>query len=490
MTLRAGAAAIDISPAGPVQLCGYPHVARLATGIHDQLHASALFLERDDMKAMLISLELALLDPVMARTVRRLVAQAVKIPESAVLISCTHTHSGPVTARLLGWTGDVGAPPPDARYLDLVCQRTVEAAVKAQKEAMSAEYVWTTADAQGVGGNRLSPAGVTDPEVGILAVRRAGAGPWCAIVLVHGMHPTVLHQDSTLVSADFPYYAALQLQETYRTQPPVVLYHMGPSGNQSPRHFVKAQTFAEAERLGRKLGNAVSEAIKKLPPNAFTPYPILRGCLTAVSLPRRKLPAIEEAERLVVTAKSTLTRLKVDGADRAQQRTAECAVFGAEGTVALAKLKKTGELDHAMGDYDPVEVQTLRIGEVCLAGLPGECFAEYGLTIKKNAVMKTHVVSLVNGDLQGYIVTPEAAAAGGYEAATGIFTPEAGTVLVRIAQEQIQMLTRTAQARPSAAATTGAVTAANPPAAGASAPGVAPAAATPPSNAPGSPPKK
>jgi hypothetical protein len=264
---------------------------------------------------------------------------------------------------------------------------------------------------------------------------------------------------------------------------------MGPSGNQSPRHFVKDQTFAEAERLGRKLGTAVVEALQKIPPVAFTPYPVLRGMLTAVKLPRRALPSVEEAERLLISAKSEIMRLKAEDADRARLRTAECAVFGAEGTVALAKLKKNGELDHVMGDYDPVEVQTLRIGDVCLVGLPGESFAEYGLTIKKNASMKTHVVSLVNGELQGYIVTPEAAAAGGYEAATGIFAPEAGTVLVRAALEQVQLQTRTTQARPSAAATA-AATAAKPPSAAATAPGKAQAAVAPPNQAPGLTPKK
>ena len=39
-------------------------------------------------------------------------------------------------------------------------------------------------------------------------------------------------------------------------------------------------------------------------------------------------------------------------------------------------------------------------------------------------------MSLVNGELQGYVVTPEAAAAGGYEAMNAVFDPAAGEVLV------------------------------------------------------------
>ncbi len=43
------------------------------------------------------------------------------------------------------------------------------------------------------------------------------------------------------------------------------------------------------------------------------------------------------------------------------------------------------------------------------------------------------MISLTNGDLQGYIVTPEAAAAGGYEATNAVFAVESGDVLVTAA---------------------------------------------------------
>jgi hypothetical protein len=63
-------------------------------------------------------------------------------------------------------------------------------------------------------------------------------------------------------------------------------------------------------------------------------------------------------------------------------------------------------------------------------GMPGECFTEYSLAIKKAAKLRTFVVSLVNGELQGYIVTPEAFAAGGYEATNAVFAAESGEIMV------------------------------------------------------------
>ena len=44
-TFLAGAATADISPATSQFLCGYPHVERWSTGLHDPLTSSALALD-------------------------------------------------------------------------------------------------------------------------------------------------------------------------------------------------------------------------------------------------------------------------------------------------------------------------------------------------------------------------------------------------------------------------------------------------------------
>jgi len=441
MTLRAGAAVADISPAGSVALFGYPHVTRISTGIHDPLLASALFLDNGSQSAVLISLDLLLLDPPTARLVRREVSQRVGVAEAFVFISCTHTHSGPVTARLLAWQEDPTIPSPDAGYLDWVRQRAVEAAAQAAAGASDAEIAWSTADARGVGGNRLTPEGVTDPEAGILAVRKAGNGPLVAMAVVYGMHPTVLHEDSTLVSSDFPHYTRLHLREQFGPSL-TVLYHTGPSGNQSPRFFVSGQSFKEAERLGRKLGSAIAGSVEKLGQADFHRECPLRGALQSVDLPRRSLPPVAEAERLLDRYRAEYLRLQSEQAEPPKVRTAECSVFGAEGTLALARLHEQGEIQRALDAYQPIEVQTLRIGDTYLAGLPGECFVEYALQIKRRRPGRVCVVSLVNGELQGYVVTAEAAAHGGYEAMTSLFSPQAGQVLV---QETLELLGPTEQ---------------------------------------------
>jgi len=84
-------------------------------------------------------------------------------------------------------------------------------------------------------------------------------------------------------------------------------------------------------------------------------------------------------------------------------------------------------------------VQAFRIGEVYLAALPGEHFVEYGLEIKRRAPAAPSS-SPTQRRASGYIVTPEAAAAGGYEAAWALFRPASGARLVEAAVELMKGL--------------------------------------------------
>lgn len=432
MILLAGASSAEIICPDPVQLWGYPHVRRLATGVHDPLLASAIVLRRGGVTQVQIALDVLMIAPPVARDLRRRVAAALGTGEELVLVSCTHTHSGPVCGPIIGWTGDIAAPAPDPAVLESITRAALTAAERAASDLHPAETAWTTARISGVGGNRHDPAAVTDPEAGILAVRLA-QGPLLAVATVYGMHPTVLHEDSTLVSSDFPHYARKALQERFGPSL-VVAYHNGPCGNQSPRHFVSAQTFAEAERIGRGFGTTVVSALDSLPAPAFDPDPELAGRLCRFRPVRRIFPPLSAAERTLADYRREFERLRQAGAPRADIRTAECAIFGAEGLVNLARASDSGALDRHLRRYAPFEAQGLRIGSAGLIGLPGELFTEYGLAIKRAAPGRLFVTAFTNGELQGYITTPEAARYGGYEAAGAVFDSRTGPVMVRAAR--------------------------------------------------------
>ena len=60
-----------------------------------------------------------------------------------------------------------------------------------------------------------------------------------ACMVAYAMHPTVLHEDSTLISGDFPHFTRAFLQGGVLPAGCPMLFHSGASGNQSPRHVAR-----------------------------------------------------------------------------------------------------------------------------------------------------------------------------------------------------------------------------------------------------------
>jgi len=437
--MKAGTAIRDISPLKPMFLVGYPHVERTSTGMHDPLLATALFLESESSSAIIVALDILFVDPPTARELRREISRRTGIHERFIFISCSHTHSGPVTVEMISWQNDPVVPRVDPAYMRFLKENVVDAAVSATKRTFDAELAWTSAMVDGVGCNRHDPNGTTDPEAAIMLVRDTETGKFISISVAYGMHPTVLHEDSKLVSADFPYYTRAHLNEVFGSNV-AVLYHTGPSGNQSPRYHVKGQTFAEAERLGRRLGSFVSSSIEKVPLSSFQSSPDIKAEIVKVSCPPKQFPSVAEAHRIYEKSLETYNNLKKEKAPHGPLRTAECALFGAEELVILATAQQDGRITSALSSYVPIDLQTLRVGERCFAGFPCEVFSEYGLALKKMSSMPAVPVSLVNGEMQGYIVTAEALREGGYEAANSLFAPVSGTLMVNSLLDSISRL--------------------------------------------------
>ena len=404
--------------------------------MHDPLLSSALYLSDGRTKMMFIANDIIFVPKDLAERVRKRIEQSTSIPGANILISATHTHSGPITVDYLSNESDPVVPNTDPAYLELMEDALVEAAQKAYRSARPGEIGLTVADAKGVGTNRRDPAGPADPQVPVLLVRCAESKEPIAAMLVCSIHPTVLHEDSKLISGDFPAMARNYLQKNVLGEGCCVLHHTGPAGNQSPRHCVRGQTFAEAERLGNLLGKAVAEAISRI---EFVSDVKLTTLQEFVDLPRRTFPSEEEAAEGLRRIVAKLQTQRQDGTPPAEVRTTECDWFGAEETVSLARAAEDGRLEKVYDSCLPVEIQVFAVGEWTFVGWAGEIFVEYALAVKGKKP-DTFVISLANGELQGYIVTPEAADEGGYEASNALFAPESGQILVDKTLEMLDHL--------------------------------------------------
>ena len=113
--LTAGSAIVDITPKDSLHLYGYPHVARDSTGIHDPLLSSALYLSDGATAAMFVANDIIYVPKTIAASVRRRIEQATGIPVRNIMVTATHTHSGPVTTNYISHEADPVVPKADPK---------------------------------------------------------------------------------------------------------------------------------------------------------------------------------------------------------------------------------------------------------------------------------------------------------------------------------------------------------------------------------------
>ncbi len=248
---------------------------------------------------------------------------------------------------------------------------------------------------------------------------------------MYALHPTVLHEENTLVSADYPAY----IREYLAGEMPGMnlLFMQGTSGDQSTRYFRSAQTFEEAERIGTQIGKEVKRVIES---TGFHDNSKIFVNSTEIDIKLRTFPTLEEAWEAVCEAKERHENLKKSGAPYIDVQNAYLKLLGAEDMLGYTKLLKEGEKIDILDDEVPAEVQVIGIGDVRIVCLPGEIFVEFGLDIKRRSPYKnTFVVELANGCLPGYVYTKDALETGGYETDTSMLAPETGYVFVEKALE-------------------------------------------------------
>ncbi len=433
--LLAGTSITDISPRPGLELAGYPHHPRNNTGIHDPLFASCLYINDGSTSLEIICMDLALYSRNAVKRVRAEICRQCGIPELNILICCSHTHSAPWPSDAFDIETSAGEIVPDSQYMESVFEKLVALGVAAQENPFNArigiEKTFCGRE-KGVGGNRLDPNELADPEVWVIGVKDDRDKLRC-VLGKYSLHPTFIHSDSTLVSADYPGYMRKYLMDRYPEM--VFLFAQGTSGNQSPRFFRSGKTFDEARRVGETLGESVDEVLKAMTFSGDLPLGVVSE---DVDIEVRDLPSPDKALADFNAKKQIWDDALRENKDQLKIWVSELHFLGAEYTLSSVRCReKNGGL--ASLDEIPCEVQILSIGDTRIAVLPGEIYAEFGITIQyRSGFEKCFVIELGNGSLPGYVCTAKSYAEGGYEAGTSMMTENSGEQLVEAAVRLIK----------------------------------------------------
>ncbi len=348
--MQAGIAVIDITPPAGLYMAGFGARTEPATGAHDRLTVRALAV--DDTALVVVDV-LGLHEATSERIRTRCC-----LPADRVIVTALHNHGGPcVMGERAGGNND----PAYVRRLEDACVEAIDRAVAAQKPASLTMGMGPDPD---VARNRRHANGIVDPAVPVLRVRD-GDGRLMAVMTAYACHPVVLSADNRLWTADYPHFVRTTIEAA--NPGAVAIFITGCAGDANTGHSAYAsqtlapsdeRRFARAERLGRRIGEAALAA----PEAPCGELSAATDCTVDLKFERRETQPLRELAglwRREAAADPQLTVLR------------EHWVRWAE-TWADTPLP-----DHWTG-----RVSVLDWGGVPIVALPGEIFAETGLSIR------------------------------------------------------------------------------------------------------------
>jgi hypothetical protein len=437
LQLEAGVSIADISPRAGVQLVGYPYATRENTGIHDPLYAACLIIDNGECEAMLVASDLVFFEKAFVARFREKAASATGVPAGHIMMTGSHTHSGPRIATRLPEEETAQGWKIEWEYLAELEEKLLDLASAASRNMQQARIgfgVGRAGKEKGIGGNRHHPAGPCDPAVGVMALQDR-SGEWFAVWTKYSLHPTILQVENTLVSADYP--GAIRQFLAAKRPEALFMFCQGATGDQSSRYFRRSQTHEEVTRFGHTIGAEVDRVLDSL---ELADRCQLQVLSSEVMPDWRNLPSIRELEARIATHWKELKELEAAGAPYAQRQTSYLNRLGEELALMYARLHAEGR-KHPWELEVPFEIQAIRIGDACILGLPGEVFVDYTLAIERQSPLRpTFVVTLANGGTPGYVVTKEAAKKKLFEAGVSMMEPSTGDRLVEAAAELCRKL--------------------------------------------------
>ena len=391
--LRAGAAAVEITPPVGSLLYGYGvRGANRSEGVHDPLYARALVLEAGGETVALVTLDLGSIKKANTVVVRREVEAAAGFDH--VLLSASHTHSAP--------SFEADFPSAEQPWIAELERKIVAAIVEAHAGLRPARVAvgWGAAS-EGFNRRRVLPDGSVemfwrnrerlptepvDDSVAVLAVDDAGGGA-IATVVNFAVHPVILGPENMLVSADYPGAMAALVEARGGGVP---MFLQGAPGDINPfwdKTPPEEGGFEQARMAGERLGHEVLRIRADLEAAGAFHDP------ETLSVRRHVVP---------LEARWDLESPEVQEAFRRRGQEA-----------ALERFRVRFPLERE-AEVNTVVIGNRRENQIALASFPGEFFVEHQLRLRAaSQIPHTLFAGYTNGEL-AYFPTIAAAAQGGY----------------------------------------------------------------------------
>ncbi|CAN5291303.1 neutral/alkaline non-lysosomal ceramidase N-terminal domain-containing protein [soil metagenome] len=388
---KAGVAKEIITPEEPMWMAGYSARDHTSENIMHDLWVKALALEdASGNKSLIITADLLGWPKTMADRIRDRLDEKFQLSRAQIILSSSHTHSGPVLQNAL-----YDIYPLDPQQLDKINKYSLELEDKiidlvgkafqfmqpvrifanngvTRFQVNRRNNIESTIDTQ------TELKGPNDYAVPVIKVENE-KGEIVAILFGYACHPTVLDQYSW--SGDYPGFAQLELEKSHPGT--TALFFQGAGGDQNP---LPRRTKALAEQYGKDLAAAVERVLEE-PMRELAS--VLTTAYSEIDLPLNSPPAEEELTKALNESTSYIKQW---------------------GSRNLEMLKRG---DSFISSYR-YPLQVWKLGDQSFMALGGELVIEYAIELKRIFGKEIFVMGYAN-DVMAYIPSETILEEGGYE---------------------------------------------------------------------------
>lgn len=396
--MKIGAGRCIITPEKPMWMAGYASRTAPSDGKLHDLWTKALVIEDEDgARGVIVTTDLVGLPANISGPTAEKIAQEFGIPRERVMLTASHTHSGPVLRDNLfdmyGLTEEQWALVEE--YTALLPELILNAVRQGVENLEPGTLHWGIGEA-GFAKNRrkytidgvindFNPIGPVDHDVPVLSARAAD-GSLKAVLFGYACHCTVLGIQQW--SGDYAGFAQVYLEE--KLPGTTALFVAGCGGDQNP---LPRREIELAEKYGKELGQAVETVLDGTMADVHGP---LCAAYKEIPLALSEPPTREQVEK------------QLDDPDIYVQRRAKGL---------LRKFDAKGALDTTY----PYPVQVWKLGDTLqLTVLGGEATVDYSLRLKYELGREQQFVIAYANDVCSYIPSLRVLREGGYEGASSM----------------------------------------------------------------------
>jgi len=396
--LYVGVSRHNITPEIGCHLAGYS-ANIISDSKNDDLYVTAFAFGKGETKALMVSIELCSLKLFIVDEVRSEIAKTTGVSYESIILSCTHTHTGPRLSGGAGW-GE-----PDMEYYNSIFKPAI---LKAASDAVGSMEPATMAVARGlssVGMNRReltlenkiklgqNPYGVYNPHMTIVAFKNESGKP-LGNMIHYGCHGTSAGSIRT-ISADWMGIMNRALEEKSGA---LTAFFNGPEGDVGPRISNGLTIGNDGMKFVYELGAvAAKDALRIFDCLGEYKDADLSAKTGTLRLPLAKRLSLEEAKKGMKEYEGKTNNTELKAYDY------------------YKRVAQSYEEGFKEEDFREIKQTIIAIGDIVFVGNPYEHFSEIGIRIDAAVPDKTVLsLALSNGSF-GYFPTQDQLCRGGYE---------------------------------------------------------------------------